>query len=72
MIPRYTILSQADSQWIHDATVRVLSRVGVRVHHEGVLEKLEDILAKREPEPMEEAMAREVDSVVAAAPRELL
>lgn len=35
-------------------------------------QKLEDILAKCEPEPMEEAMAREVDSVVAAARRELL
>ena len=40
MIPRYSILSQGEIDSIHRATVRVLSQVGVRVHHDGVLERL--------------------------------
>ena len=34
--------------------------------------RLEGILAKHEPAPVDEAMAREIDAVVAAARRELL
>lgn len=40
MIPRYGILTPEDLQRIHDATARLLARVGVKVHHEGVLARL--------------------------------
>lgn len=40
MIPGYGILSGEQLQQIHEATTGLLSRVGVKVHHEGVLERL--------------------------------
>jgi trimethylamine--corrinoid protein Co-methyltransferase len=40
MMPRYTILSQAEIDSIHQATVRVLNEVGVRIFHAGVLDRL--------------------------------
>jgi trimethylamine---corrinoid protein Co-methyltransferase len=40
MVPRYGILNQEELKQIHEATVRVLARIGVRVHHEGVLDRL--------------------------------
>ena len=42
MIPRYGILSHDEIQRIHQATVQVLSEVGVRVYHDEVLERLAD------------------------------
>jgi trimethylamine:corrinoid methyltransferase-like protein len=42
MIPAYGILSQDQIERVHQATVRVLSRVGVRVYHDPVLERLAD------------------------------
>ena len=42
MIPAYGILSQDQIERIHQATVRVLSKVGVRVYHDRVLERLAD------------------------------
>ncbi len=40
MIPRYGILSQSEIDSIHQATVRVLGGVGVRIYHDVVLERL--------------------------------
>ncbi len=42
MIPRYGILRQGDIDRIHQATVRILSEMGVRVYHDGVLARLAD------------------------------
>ena len=42
MIPRYDILHQDDIDRIHRATVRILSEIGVRVYHDGVLDRLTD------------------------------
>jgi len=39
-IPRFGILNQDDIVRIHRSSLQVLSRVGVRIHHEGVLERL--------------------------------
>jgi trimethylamine--corrinoid protein Co-methyltransferase len=40
MIPSYGILSQADIQNIHQATIQLLRDVGVKVYHADVLERL--------------------------------
>ena len=40
MLPRYGILSQDEVQSIQHASARILSEVGVRVHHDEVLERL--------------------------------
>lgn len=40
MIPRYGILSQSEIDSIHQASVRVLGNVGVRIYHDVVLERL--------------------------------
>jgi len=40
VIPRYGILNQDEIKSIHQATVQVLSEVGVKVYHAGVLERL--------------------------------
>ena len=40
MVPRYGILSDSEIGQIHDATVGVLARIGIKVHHEEVLERL--------------------------------
>lgn len=42
MIPRYGILSQDQLESIHQATVRVLSEVGIQVYHDEVLTHLAD------------------------------
>jgi trimethylamine--corrinoid protein Co-methyltransferase len=42
VIPRYSILSQDEIEGIHQATVKVLNEVGVRVHHAQVLARLAD------------------------------
>jgi trimethylamine--corrinoid protein Co-methyltransferase len=42
MIPRYGILSQDEIESIHQATIKLLSEVGVRVYHHEVLELLAD------------------------------
>lgn len=42
MIPRYGVLGQDEIDSIHQATVHVLQNVGVRVYHDGVLERLAD------------------------------
>ncbi len=46
MIPRYGVLSHDEIQRIHQATVQVLSEVGVRVYHDEVLERLVDFGAR--------------------------
>jgi trimethylamine--corrinoid protein Co-methyltransferase len=50
MIPRYDILRQDDIDRIHRATVRILSEIGVRVHHDGVLARLADAGAEVDKE----------------------
>jgi trimethylamine--corrinoid protein Co-methyltransferase len=50
MIPRYDILRQADIDRIHRATVRILSEIGVRVYHNGVLDRLTDAGAEVDKE----------------------
>lgn len=40
MIPQYGVLTQAEIERIHKASLQVLSRVGVRIYHEGILERL--------------------------------
>ncbi len=50
MIPRYDILGQGDIDRIHRATVRILSEIGVRVYHDGVLARLTDAGAEVDKE----------------------
>lgn len=40
MIPRYGVLTQSEINSIHRATLQVLSTVGVRIYHAGILERL--------------------------------
>ncbi|MDI7275021.1 MAG: trimethylamine methyltransferase family protein [Anaerolineae bacterium] len=40
VMPRYGILTTEEIQRLHEATLFVLDRVGVRVHHEGIVERL--------------------------------
>jgi trimethylamine--corrinoid protein Co-methyltransferase len=50
VIPRYGILSQDELESIHQATVKVLSEVGIQVYHDEVLEHLADAGAKVDAE----------------------
>jgi trimethylamine--corrinoid protein Co-methyltransferase len=40
--PRVTLLTRRDLQSIHDASIEILRRTGVLVHHQGVLRTLEE------------------------------
>jgi trimethylamine--corrinoid protein Co-methyltransferase len=50
VIPRYGILSQDEIESIHQATVKVLSEVGIQVYHDEILEHLADAGAKVDAE----------------------
>ena len=65
--PRLTIMDERDAQRVHDATLRVLSEVGVDVLHEPTLELLRAAGAKVEGNRVRFA-PQMVDEALAAAP----
>ena len=50
MIPKYGILTEEEIKRIHDGTVQVLNDVGVRVHHDRVLDRLAEAGARVDKE----------------------
>jgi len=70
--------SERDIAKLHEASLAILSRIGVVVRHEevradleGIGCKVEEILASHEVAPLEEKLQKEIDEVIEHAQRGL-